>query len=447
MWQCTRKRSALALFMLSLLVIAFGCGKPNPVKHAKKYLNKSDKVFDWEVQDTSQISTAVKSYEIDLTSQTWQDRTWTHELNMVVPNDISDKFPVFLFIARDRGSLPLMRIISRVAKETGYAIAILNNVPNQPDFGGLKEDDLIAHTFSKFIKTGDTSWPLLLPMTKSASRAMDTIEQFAKQRFQKKVDWFVTGGASKRGWTSWLTAAYDNRVKAIVPFMFDAVNLPGQLRQQQEIWGEFSNKIQEYTSRDLHKKFRTDRGKFLLGMLDPYQHRQKLDLPKLIISVTNDHFWTLKAADHFWDELLPEKSMFYIPNAHHRFRDGLAPQMIHTVKAFLMETRGMITFPEFSADLRTTSPLHFTINQQTDHKPVKVELWKATSDSMDFRNTNWTSQVISDPEFPLKERIHTSGEETIAMFARMYYKMNGHQFSLSTQVHFYENGEHTADTK
>ena len=37
-------------------------------------------------------------------------------------------------------------------------------VPFQPMFDGLKEDDLIAHTFVEFARPGDASWPLLLPM-------------------------------------------------------------------------------------------------------------------------------------------------------------------------------------------------------------------------------------------------------------------------------------------
>ena len=49
-------------------------------------------------------------------------------------------------------------------------IAVLRQVPQQPIFDGRKEDQIIALTFSKFFDTGETDWPLLLPMVKSAVR-------------------------------------------------------------------------------------------------------------------------------------------------------------------------------------------------------------------------------------------------------------------------------------
>ena len=60
-------------------------------------------------------------------------------------------------------------------------------VPNQPlvfadDPGNQRnEDAIIAYTFDKFLKTQDPTWPLLLPMAKSAVRAMDTIQDHHRQ--------------------------------------------------------------------------------------------------------------------------------------------------------------------------------------------------------------------------------------------------------------------------
>ena len=58
--------------------------------------------------------------------------------------------------------------------------AELRLVPNQPivfmDDPTRKprsEDDFIAYTWDKFLRTGDEKWPARLPMTKSAVRAMD----------------------------------------------------------------------------------------------------------------------------------------------------------------------------------------------------------------------------------------------------------------------------------
>ena len=56
-------------------------------------------------------------------------------------------------------------------------------------------------------------------MTKAAVRAMDTITAFCKSQpaASVAVEKFVVSGGSKRGWTTWTTAAVDHRVVAIVP--------------------------------------------------------------------------------------------------------------------------------------------------------------------------------------------------------------------------------------
>jgi PhoPQ-activated pathogenicity-related protein len=86
-------------------------------------------------------------------------------------------------------------------------------VPNQTlvfdgDGQERKEDDLIAFTWARYLKTGDERWPARLPMTKAAVRAMDaaTAVLASADGGSAKVDQFVVAGGSKRGWTAWTTA-------------------------------------------------------------------------------------------------------------------------------------------------------------------------------------------------------------------------------------------------
>ncbi len=64
-------------------------------------------------------------------------------------------------------------------------------------------------------------------MTKSAVKAMDTITAFLATEAggATKVDKFVVAGGSKRGWTTWTTAAVDKRVVAISPMVIDLLNI------------------------------------------------------------------------------------------------------------------------------------------------------------------------------------------------------------------------------
>src|SRR5947208_2130625 len=87
--------------------------------------------------------------------------------------------------------------------------------------------DMTSQTWHKYLRTGDERWPARLPMTKSAVRAMDTVQAFCANHSggTVKIANFVVAGASKRGWTTWTTAAVDPRVVAIVPIVIDTLNL------------------------------------------------------------------------------------------------------------------------------------------------------------------------------------------------------------------------------
>src|SRR5437868_14036150 len=116
-------------------------------------------------------------------------------------------------------------MLASIATTTNSVVSELRDVPNQPlrfagdPYGPREEDEIIAYTWRKFIDTGDATWPLRLPMTKATVRSMDTETSFlgTVEPSRVQLDDFVVAGESKRGWTTWTTAAVDRRVVAIVP--------------------------------------------------------------------------------------------------------------------------------------------------------------------------------------------------------------------------------------
>ena len=141
------------------------------------------------------------------------------------------------------------------ARDTGTVSAELRMVPNQPvvfkddpPHKPRTEDDFIAYTWKKFLRTGDERWPARLPMTKSAVRAMDTVTAFTGvgRRRRSQVDAFVVSGASKRGWTTWTTAAVDTRVVAIAPAVIDLLNVEPSFIHHWRAYGAWSDAVKDY---------------------------------------------------------------------------------------------------------------------------------------------------------------------------------------------------------
>ena len=148
----------------------------------------------------------------------------------------------------------------KLAAASQSVVAELKMVPNQPlifhgDGKQRVEDDLVAYTWDQYLKTGDGTWPARNPMVKSAVRAMDTITALMQsdQGGGVTVDKFVVAGGSKRGWTTWLTGAVDQRVVAIAPIVIDVLNVQKSMRHHYAAYGFWAPSVGDYVH---HKIFR-----------------------------------------------------------------------------------------------------------------------------------------------------------------------------------------------
>ena len=146
------------------------------------YVHEPDASFAWKRTEHKKIKGATLTH-LELISQTWRGNFWSHDLLIVRPTTLRQADIAMLFIADDGYDARDEKEADRfheVAQRAGAIVAILSKVPNQPLYDGRKEDALIAFTFDQYLKTRDPTWPLLFPMVKSAVRAMDTLQTFAR---------------------------------------------------------------------------------------------------------------------------------------------------------------------------------------------------------------------------------------------------------------------------
>ena len=110
-------------------------------------------------------------------------------------------------------------------------------------------------------------------MVKSAVRAMDTVQAFIPTvpPATRSTDFVVTG-YSKRGWTTWLTAAVDDRVKAIIPGVFDNLNQGPQMVHHYEVLGFFSERSRTTTTMQIFERMMTPEAQLLSQIVDPYRY-------------------------------------------------------------------------------------------------------------------------------------------------------------------------------
>jgi len=297
-----------------------------------RYVAAPDSNFAWKVVRESTAKGATATL-LEMTSQQWltekevERLLWTHWITVVRPATITSDVAL-LFIGGGSNTRPAPANppawLVDVARSTGTVTAELRLVPNQPvifrDDPTRKprsEDDMIAYTWDKFLRTGDERWPARLPMTKSAVRAMDAVSAFAASSpgGSHKVNRFVVSGASKRGWTTWTTAAVDSRVIAIVPAVIDMLNVEPSFVHHYRAYGAWSDAVKDYVEHGIMDWIGTPEFRRLMQIEEPYEYRDRLTLPKLMLNASGDEFFLPDSSQFYFDGLRGEKHLRYVPNA------------------------------------------------------------------------------------------------------------------------------------
>ena len=414
-----------------------------PATALDRYLNNGDQSFQWKIRDSFRIAD-VTVYGLLLTSQKWREHTWTHQLSILVPKEI--KYDgALLFITGgsiNKEGLPnwsgkedgLIKSFSEMAQKNSAVVAVLRQTPNQPLYNNLTEDALISFTLHNFKKDGDYTWPLLFPMVKSATRAMDAVQEFTKQKRQHAINRFVISGASKRGWTTWLTAANDSRVTAIAPMVIDMLNMPVSMNYQVKVWNDYSIQIQDYVKLGIVQSMANESGAALVTMIDPYSYRKKLTMPKMIFMGTNDEYWPIDNIKNYYDSIPGRNLIHYIPNVGHSMGDK--EEAMLNLGAFFGLTLKHHAYPVCSWKTSETSKgVKLTI-KATANKLTDVIIWSADSNDMDFRNDKWTSKSLGIKNKSKVKALEAFPEKGYrAFYLNLKYKdANGGEYTQSTRV-------------
>lgn len=351
-----------------------------------------------------------KTFVLDMTSQVWRttnevNRTeWKHWVVVVVPDRVEHSTSL-LFISGGSNGKPAPTAPSRemtaLAMQTRSVVTELKMVPNEPlTFSGeaepRSEDGIIAYTWDKFLKTGDATWLARLPMTKSAVRAMDTVTEFCRkpEAGGHSIDHFVVAGGSKRGWTTWTTAAVDKRVVAIAPIVIDMLNLVPSFQHHFAAYGFYAPAVHDYQVMGIMDKMDHPRFAELCRIVEPYEYRDRLTMPKYLINATGDQFFLPDSSQFYFKDLPGVKHLRYVPNADHSQRGTDALEgLLSWYDGILNEKK----LPQFSWSYDEGKRPALRVRTETE--PLEVKLWQAENhDARDFRletiGPAWTSQTL-----------------------------------------------------
>jgi PhoPQ-activated pathogenicity-related protein len=437
----------LSIIIAALLCAWNAAAQVAPAKALKHYIDREDNTFAWEVRDSLRTDGAM-AYRLRMQSQTWREFAWIHELVVIVPDKLTNDEALIHISggsANEKTGEPnyhkwddsLIGFMSGIASRCEAVTAILWQVPRQPLYGGKYEDELVSFTFHNYQMDKDQTWPLLFPMTKSVIRAMDAIEEFSeKKSLAVKPERFVTNGISKRGWTTWLTAASeDKRIVAIAPMVIDILNMPVSVPYQRHMFGNYSIQIQDYVNLGLTEEVVTPAGKELVAMIDPYSYRDKYTMPKMLFFGTNDEYWTVDAVKNYIDGIPGTKYISYTTNAGHGLGDKTAA--VNTLEAFFRQTLDGMEYPRFDYTIKEMKgSAELTLKADKAHLE-NVIVWEALSENKDFRQSEFipTIKGISH-KGKVKVRVEypAKGYKAFIVMAKYRHPNGGEPYNITTRM-------------
>jgi PhoPQ-activated pathogenicity-related protein len=451
------RRTAFAFGLIVLAVMAQQA-LAGPMTALEEYVAKPDAAYKWSLAKTIP-GRSCTTYILDLTSQAWpkatNKKTWQHYVQVIVPTATTSHTAFLLVEGGSTAKEPPKsadQIAMTIAAQTNSIAIFLSTVPNEPltfadEPQNHTEDEIICYTFDKYMKTGDSSWIAYLPMVNSAIRCMDAVQEFLPTiaGHKYRVDDFVVGGGSKRGWTTWLTTAVDpkSRVKAMIPAVADLANLPAQVANHRKHYKDvsafmvdgYSLAVKDYVHYNIFPRFLTQEGKPLLDIVDPvsYFDRPNMKVPKYIVNGADDEFYPPSSSQLYMDKLQGPSYLRYVPNAGHKLNLDAVQGLIY----FYGAIKDGAALPKFTSSIEDGGK---TIIAKVVDKPEEVLLWQATNPkSHDFRDPifgkHWTSSKLSEQgDGVYRAEITAPPTGATAAFIELRYKVNNKPIKFTTSV-------------
>jgi PhoPQ-activated pathogenicity-related protein len=416
---------SIGSFLLFVIVALLFAGKSESTP-LDDYVHAADPHFGWTVIRTYEQPDYIL-YILNFTSQKWLDETftdkpiWWHYLCISVPHKLTRPNTAFMIIdgGHNTDGIPkpqdnMLALTSMFAVSSGSLGIHLQDVPNQPfrfladpSNRSRSEDALIAWTWKTFIENPSNPYILLrMPMTKAAVRAMDAVQQFAQQLGAPVPKSFVIGGASKRGWATWTTAAVDNeRVVGAVPIVMDMLKLQKNMHHHYRSLAGWTFAFNDYYELNITQYVDNPNINAMGDIIDPYSYLDRYQKVKLVqIQTGGDEFFLPDNEDTFWTDLQAATGGSFLrrlPNAEHSCA-GHEISLFFTMRSFylsLYDNRPLPSYKWVKNSNNTHGYIRATIDFSVGPKPISVYGYHARTlndKRRDFR------LVIGDPKHPGK---------------------------------------------
>jgi PhoPQ-activated pathogenicity-related protein len=110
----------------------------------------------------------------------------------------------------------------------------------------------------------------------------------------------------------------------------------------------------------------------LMKIEEPYEYRDRLTMPKLMLNAAGDQFFLPDSSQFYFDELRGEKHLRYVPNTSHSLEKSDALETLHAFYTAIVTNTPR-------PDVRWSFERDGSIKVVSKQIPSDIRLWQATN--------------------------------------------------------------------
>ena len=217
--------------------------------------------------------------------------------------------------------------------------------------------------------------------------------------------------------------------------MIDLLNVEPSFIHHFRAYGAYSDAVKDYVEQGVMDWVGTPQFHALMKIEEPYQYRERLTMPKLMVYASGDQFFLPDSSQFYFDKLKGENHLRYEPNADHSLDKTDA---LENVQAFYASVVKGTPRPEFTWTFEKDG----AIKVVSKERPEAVTLWQATNpEARNFRldvigPTAYQSTVLT-PSGPNTwvGRVPAPAKGWTAFFVELTFPSGGkYPFKFTTAV-------------
>jgi PhoPQ-activated pathogenicity-related protein len=183
----------------------------------------------------------------------------------------------------------------------------------------------------------------------------------------------------------------------MAPLVIDLLNLKPSFDHHYRVYGDWSPAVQDYVNYGIMDWIGSKEFDRLLEHVEPYQFKERFELPKLIINGTVDEFFVTDSWKFYYHDLPGYKQLQYVPNGNHGLAGSYNTSNVFSFFDALVHNQPL---PQWQWKVVSN---RFEVSIEDDSKDYEIALWSSTNPkARDFRiwevGQNWVKTIIPKNE-------------------------------------------------